>query len=605
MDQILDRGATSRETLEDARSALVARVERQRAERADKVEHLVAARKAQQAAVEALRGERAGTAHPTTATVRADADGWRRVLARVARLEVDDVLVRDAATPRARPAILAWIADDAETYLLVDRAGGQAEYLTRQEIGVGLHRGTLTADASAKLPAVERNLYRMLHGLHRKLEREAARDPVTGLLNRKQLGARLRAAVDAAGSVTSFLCLLAIDDFEALVERCGRRAGETLRVKLARVLEKQVGAAGLVSRLDRERFAILFPGGERREVAELIERQRRSVEQSLCYHNGRSFGFRLSFGLTEISGNARTPAAVLKAAKDALAAAREAGGNRLQWHARPARDERGARAATGPRSTVADLIERDGLGLRCQRVEPISVQVGALPYYEVLLGVKGPRGRLDPPGKVIADAESQGDIETLDYWVIRTTFTWMAQDPVRMEHVSGYAINLSGVTLSREHLLGYVLEQLTEHRVPPGKVIFEVTETAGIDRLSVARHFVTALRDHGCRFSLDDFGAGHASLAYLKQLPVDNVKIDGLFVKDMMKNEADHAMVKSINDIAHFMGRKTVAEFVEDESIVNGLRELGVDYAQGYGVERPLPVAELAERWQGARDARR
>ena len=202
------------------------------------------------------------------------------------------------------------------------------------------------------------------------------------------------------------------------------------------------------------------------------------------------------------------------------------------------------------------------------------------------------------PRDFIQAAERNNEMHEVDMWVIRNSLDWMAKHRSKVDGVGGYSINLSGLTLGDDSLLRYVLERLTESQVPPSKIIFEVTESAAINTLSVAVNFINTLKEYGCRFALDDFGTGDASFAYLKTLPIDFVKIDGSIVRDIVDSPKDLALVKSINEIGHFLGKKTVAEFVENDDILARLRQMGVDYAQGYGIEAPFtPVLIRAAQW--------
>jgi EAL domain-containing protein (putative c-di-GMP-specific phosphodiesterase class I) len=195
------------------------------------------------------------------------------------------------------------------------------------------------------------------------------------------------------------------------------------------------------------------------------------------------------------------------------------------------------------------------------------------------------------PRDFIQAAERNNEMHEVDMWVIRNALTWMSKHRSKVDAVGGYCINLSGLTLGDDSLLRYVLERLTESQVPPSKIVFEVTESAAINTLSVAVNFINTLKEYGCRFALDDFGTGEASFAYLKTLPIDFVKIDGSIVRDIVDSPKDLALVKSINEIGHFLGKKTVAEFVENDDILARLRQMGVDFAQGYGIEAPFVLS--------------
>jgi EAL domain-containing protein (putative c-di-GMP-specific phosphodiesterase class I) len=237
------------------------------------------------------------------------------------------------------------------------------------------------------------------------------------------------------------------------------------------------------------------------------------------------------------------------------------------------------------------MLAENRLQLRCQRLAPIGADTSDKPHFELLLGVKDASGEMTMPRDFIQAAERNDEMHEVDIWVIRNAFDWMAKNRSKVDAVGGYSINLSGLTLGDDSLLRYVLERLTESQVPPSKIIFEVTESAAINTLSVAVNFINTLKEYGCRFALDDFGTGEASFAYLKTLPIDFVKIDGSIVKDIVDSPKDLALVKSINEIGHFLGKKTVAVFVENDDILTRLRQMGVDYAQGSGIEAPYVLS--------------
>jgi EAL domain-containing protein (putative c-di-GMP-specific phosphodiesterase class I) len=212
--------------------------------------------------------------------------------------------------------------------------------------------------------------------------------------------------------------------------------------------------------------------------------------------------------------------------------------------------------------------------------------------FELLLRLVDERGEIILPEVFLTAAENYGLFTKLDRWVIATAFAWLSRNPKLVEGLHLCFINLSGASLTDEEFLEFVHEQLEMSQVPPRKICFEVTETAAIANLSRARTFMEALKGQGCRFALDDFGSGLSSFAYLKSLPVDYVKIDGTFVKDIVDDEVDLALVRAINDVAKVMGKLTIAESVENEAIVEKLCELGVDYAQGYAIGHPAPIEE-------------
>ncbi|MFT6987906.1 MAG: EAL domain-containing protein (putative c-di-GMP-specific phosphodiesterase class I) [Psychromonas sp.] len=214
-------------------------------------------------------------------------------------------------------------------------------------------------------------------------------------------------------------------------------------------------------------------------------------------------------------------------------------------------------------------------------------------HYELLVRMQDVNGGIIPPGAFLPSAERYNLIVQLDLWVIDKTFCLLHLNPSFLDKVDFISINLSGHSLTDESVLEFIILKFSQYKIDGKKFCFEITETAAISHIVVAERFILALKKLGCKFALDDFGSGLSSFGYLKNLPVDYLKIDGIFVKDMMEDKIDHAMVKAIHEIGHIMGMQTIAEFVENKGIKAMLSELGVDYAQGYGIHRPQPFEEI------------
>jgi EAL domain-containing protein (putative c-di-GMP-specific phosphodiesterase class I) len=244
---------------------------------------------------------------------------------------------------------------------------------------------------------------------------------------------------------------------------------------------------------------------------------------------------------------------------------------------------------------VNQALDHGRLKLRCQKIAPIDPGKGFSPHYEVLLGVTDESGESLHIGNFISAAEKFNRMAQVDRWVVSTAISWIAEQKTHLAGLGGFAINLSGHTLGDEGFIAFVDELFQKTRVPSGYINFEVTETVAIANLERASRIIHALKDLGCTFALDDFGSGLSSYSYLKALPVDYLKIDGAFVKDMHADRNNYAVVKSINEIAHFMGKRTIAEYVENTEILRCLEEIGVDYAQGYGIEKPRLLDELTQ----------
>lgn len=243
---------------------------------------------------------------------------------------------------------------------------------------------------------------------------------------------------------------------------------------------------------------------------------------------------------------------------------------------------------------IHSALEKNQFLLTYQPIAPTRNGDSHGTHYELLLRMMGEDQTQVMPGYFLPAAERYDLIGDLDHWVTQTAFRGLASHPEHLERLFLCSINLSGPSLGDGDFLRSIIRQLEQNDIPAEKICFEITETAAIIHLPSATRFIRELRQLGCRFALDDFGSGLSSFAYLKNLPVDFLKIDGLFVKDIVEDPIDLAVVKSINEIGHVMGKQTIAEFVENESILGKIRELGIDYAQGYHIGRPQPIAVMA-----------
>jgi EAL domain-containing protein (putative c-di-GMP-specific phosphodiesterase class I) len=283
---------------------------------------------------------------------------------------------------------------------------------------------------------------------------------------------------------------------------------------------------------------------------------------------------------------------VLKQADAACYVAKEQGRNRI--HVYREDDETLVRRAGEMQwvNVLKNALEQDDFVLYAQIIETVDA-VEPEVSYEVLLRMTTEDGTLVPPASFLAAAERYNLSGSVDRWVIEHTLQWVEENLYKLGHVHHFAINLSGQSLGDEQLLEYLQKRLRNTTIPAGMICFEITETAAIANLTIAREFIAALGEFNCRFSLDDFGSGLSSFAYLKNLPVDYLKIDGMFVRDIVEDSMDEAMVKSINEIGHVMQLKTIAEFVENEEIRQRLKTIGVDFVQGYGVGMPAPLADI------------
>jgi diguanylate cyclase (GGDEF)-like protein/PAS domain S-box-containing protein len=434
------------------------------------------------------------------------------------------------------------------------------------------------------------------HRMAVELSWQATHDSLTGLYNRREFERRLEALV-AGGAGGDGHCMLYIDldQFKIVNDTCGHIAGDELLRQVAITLQKQVREVDTLARLGGDEFGVLLEGCPVPQGVQVAEKMLAAFAGYRFIWQGSAYPIGLSIGLVPVGEDGRSKTDILSAADAACYSAKERGRNRVQVY-RP--DDRELAQRQGEMQWVARInkaIEEDRICLYQQAIVPVGGGGEGGDHYEILVRMRDEAGKLVPPMVFIPAAERYNLMPAIDREIIRKSFAAFARiyAPGAPRRLAQASINLSGVSLSDPALLQFIREQFATGIVAPGQICFEITETAAIANLTHAVAFIEELKTLGCRFSLDDFGSGLSSFAYLKSLPVDTLKIDGSFVKDMPQDPIDTAMVRAINNIGHVMGLKTVAEFVENDLILGMLKEIGVDYAQGYGIAMPSPLDEL------------
>jgi len=305
--------------------------------------------------------------------------------------------------------------------------------------------------------------------------------------------------------------------------------------------------------------------------------------------------FRLgaSIGVVPITADNEDVAGVLSAADSACSAAKESGRNRVHSFAENDIELMRRRKEMQWAARINAALEEGRFELFRMAIQPLQrPEPGA--HYELLLRLKDETGHLVQPNDFIAAAERYGITPAIDRWVIENAFRWLVSEADEREKLAQCSINLSGQSLGDEKFLPFVIEQLRHSGLDASKICFEITETAAVQSYSQANRFIQALKEQGCKFALDDFGRGLSSFGYLKHFPVDFLKIDGSFVREILRDPIDREMVRSINEIGHLTGKQTIAEWAENAEIIQMLTSLGVDYAQGYGIAQPQRVLKSA-----------
>ncbi|MBU0499158.1 MAG: EAL domain-containing protein [Gammaproteobacteria bacterium] len=429
----------------------------------------------------------------------------------------------------------------------------------------------------------------------RELDYLARHDSLTGLINRVEFSHRLGHALAEARSdgARHVLCYLDLDWFKEVNDSCGHAAGDELLRQLSREMQGCVRQGDVLARLGGDEFGLLLQCCDLEHAKRVVEQLIQGVGKFRFRWQRRHFRVGVSIGVVEISPNSCDVPTLLSAADTACYLAKDAGRNRM--HLVLADNARSARHCGEMRwvARITEALEDDRLLLRYQPIIPAQVTGAPEHFFELLVSLKERDGTLIPPGAFIPAAERFGLMPRIDRWVVDRAFQFLGRNPGMVAGGIVCWINLSGQTLADAGFDDFVAEQLQAQGLSPRAIVFEVTESAAIANLQQTLRLIGRLKALGCRFALDDFGSGMSSFAYLKNLPVDFLKIDGGFVRDMADDPVDHAMVDAINKVGQVMNIKTVAEFVENESVLAQLRALKVDYVQGHYISWPHPLDEL------------
>ncbi len=428
--------------------------------------------------------------------------------------------------------------------------------------------------------------------LERQLTYQASHDPVTGLINRREFERRLRELINQARTDRSHhvLCYIDLDQFKLVNDACGHNAGDELLRRLSGMLHEQLRASDTLARLGGDEFGILFNSCTTERGMALAEQVREAIEHFRFKWGEGIFSVGSSIGIVGISAHAAGSTEVMSMADAACYVAKDAGRNRVHLHQPDDQDTLERRGQMQWASRIQQAIDEDRLRLYYQPIMPLDAARGLETHYEIFVRLLDENNELVSPGAFIPAAERYDLMSAIDRWVVSNTLAFMGATG---SEPSNFAINLSGSSITNSDFLNAIHKQILHYQVSPERICFEITETAAIADLAKARVFINELKMLGCRFALDDFGSGLSSFGYLKTLPVDFLKIDGIFVRDLLKDPIDKALVESINNVGHLMDLQTIAEFVESAAALEVLREIGVDFVQGYHIAEPRPLAEL------------
>lgn len=519
---------------------------------------------------------------------------WARWLKRASALSDGELLSYKSDKEELQQQKLVWADRKWGRYVFVDREGNKGLDVRPEEIAVAMSRGRMLVLEGWDRPLMDRATYTMLQSIHDRLIEQANHDALTSLMNRAGFESSLdellvRAKQNGSDNV---LCYFDLDRFNVINVTCGHEAGDELLAHLADLLRHKLGPETVIARLGGDEFGVLLEGCDRGQGMKRADEIRRAISDYHFRCENKEFVVDASFGVASIDPVRDSVRTLLAAVDSACFAAKEAGRGRIQFYDPNSEiilKRQGVMEWVGRINTLFDagLIQ-----LKCQKIASLKF-AHEHPRYEILLHIHNEHGELVSLDQFVLSAEIYNRILDIDRWVVDKVFAWLRANRSKLNAINSISINLSGHSIDDEAFMDELVQRLESAEVPSHQICFEITESAAISNMERAVHYMKRLRRAGCQLALDDFGSGHASYSYLKSMPIDYLKIDGQFIRNLSTNVFDYSVVKSIHEMAHALGKRTVAEYIENEVTLEKLRKIGVDFGQGYFIEKPMPLDDL------------
>jgi len=428
--------------------------------------------------------------------------------------------------------------------------------------------------------------------LAEKIAYRASHDSLTGLINRHEFEVHLELLLrESDNQDVHALCFIDLDRFKIVNDTAGHLAGDELLRQLGQEMKRGARKQDVLARLGGDEFALILSHCEQKQAIKIADKLQKIINDYQLVWDNHSFKVGVSIGLVNVR-KGDDASEVLKYADTACYAAKNTGRNKVYVFSE---DDKYLNQKSGEIQWVPKIeraLENNQFCLYAQKITPLTKNKHQ-EKCEILLRLIDEEGVVIPPGAFFPAAERFNLATKIDCWVIEQSLIWFTEHPQKLNALDSFSVNLSGQSLADDKIQLFIIQLIDQLNFPAQKLIFEITETAAINNLVHAQSLIARLQKVGVRFALDDFGSGLSSFAYLKNLPVEFLKIDGVFVKDIVNDSLDKAMIKSINEIGHIMGKETIAEFVENQAVVDALHDIGVDYAQGYYYSVPAPLAEI------------
>jgi diguanylate cyclase (GGDEF)-like protein/PAS domain S-box-containing protein len=437
--------------------------------------------------------------------------------------------------------------------------------------------------------------------LNNQLSWQLNHDFLTGLMNLRSFEECMERAVSNSkdSNITHALCYLDFDHFKIINEIFDRVAGDEFLRQASILIQERVRKTDAVARLGGDEFGLILYQCTLEQALNVVNLIREDIRNFKFIWENKTFSFNISAGLVKIDSESKNSSRTIIAANSACNIAKSKGRNRVHVCQAKDREILAYQSETQWVPRLLQALEDNQFCLYSQPIVPVdpNLNKNKKKIHEILIRLKAKADQIVLPLNFIPIAERYGLMHLIDRWVIHNLFNFINKSRQKKLGLDNqvddifYMINLSGASLNDDSFLGFVQEQLDLYSISPQTICFEITETMAIENISKTAYLIQQLRAIGCSFALDDFGSGMSSFGYLKNLPIDYLKIDGIFIKDIVQNRVDREIVEAINRIAHVMGIQTVAEYVENNDILIELQNLGIDYAQGYGIARPAPLS--------------
>ncbi|MBK1873130.1 DUF1631 family protein [Marinobacter sp. 1-3A] len=513
----------------------------------------------------------------------------QRWINRAQRLRTGDWL-RDQEKPDEPQYIrLVWVARGFTRFVFVNHQGMRVVELELEALARQMRKGVIVPDSQYERPLVDESIDRMVRKVYDQLSWASTHDELTGLLGRREFERMLDQQLARREDERS-LVRLDLRKFRLLNDTAGYQAGDDALKRVADLLREHVGDGMPLARLAGNEFGMLVPAESADDAARNLIL---AVEAAEFVYGERRYQLSASIGVVPELPGLVSAERWLRASEQALASAREKGLGKVSEYSLDAGDQARQEQIAAKVASLGDLDEERML-LRCQKIIPLHSRTRMAPQYEVLISMYDDAGVLITGRDFVRMAERYDRMQAVDRWVVGHMLDWLRVQAPDPRHLGGVCINLSGYSLNDQSLLEHIYEKLSEKDAPIERLWFEVTEASAINDVQAVADFIIEMKELGCRFCLGNFGSGPSSFEFMRSLPVDLIKIDSAFTGQLSTSETDRAMVQSMVDMAHYMDREVIASQVESRDVLDTLRQLGVDYAQGFVIEKPRSLDSLA-----------